>query len=176
MTELDGPCFRGCTCRWRLHKVANQVARPSSTLFSDEAAIARTFIYALLEYTPIKTIGLAEYYTHCYTMSQRRPDEKPQESGLSKSFLKAAANGQIYRVEHLHRSGATVEFKDECQMIALHHACFNGFEDTIEALIRLGADVHACSEFYGIPLCLAAIKGRDNAVGTLIDSRPKMQI
>lgn len=64
---------------------------------------------------------------------------------------------------------------DEYELTALHHACFNGFEDTAETLLQLGSDANAHSEVYGTPLCLAAIRGRLNVLDILLKARANLQ-
>lgn len=64
-----------------------------------------------------------------------------------------------------------LDYHDDDGLTALHHAVLSGFEDTVHTLIDAGADVNAVSEKYGTPLCLAALKARNNVVALLLEAR-----
>ena len=112
--------------------------------------------------------------TNYYTVRQKRSDETLSDEGLNKALLKTAAEGQSRRVEALVQQGADPDYADGDGMIAPHHACLSGFEDTVDALLDMSVDVNAFSKLYGTPVCVAALKGRLNVVRTLIDSRANL--
>lgn len=83
-------------------------------------------------------------------------------------LLRAAAEGQYTRVQHLLHIGADIDYRDEKDLTVLHHAVLSGFEDVAELLLRRGADVNAPSRTAGLPLCLAVLKDRSNMVPLLL--------
>ena len=105
-----------------------------------------------------------------YTIQQKRSDDPLRAQALDRAFLKAAAEGQTRRLEVLHENGAEIDSVDENGMTSLHLACFHGFEDTVELLLEMGADVNSLTQ-YGTPLCLAALKSRRNVVEILASNR-----
>jgi ankyrin repeat protein len=64
---------------------------------------------------------------------------------------------------------ADVDWRDEQDLTALHHAVLSGFEDVVELLLNRGADVNAPSTTAGLPLCLAVLKHRSHIVRLLLD-------
>jgi ankyrin repeat protein len=84
--------------------------------------------------------------------------------------LRAAAEGQLHRIQHLIRLGADVDFSDEEEFTALHHAVLSGFEDCVQEFIRRGSDVNATTS-QGVPLNLAAQKERGHVISKLLDAR-----
>jgi hypothetical protein len=55
--------------------------------------------------------------------------------------------------------GADIEYRDEARCTPLHHAVFSGSVDTVRWILKAGADVNAVNDWFGTPLCLAAVKG-----------------
>ena len=103
-----------------------------------------------------------------YSLRQRRSDETLRETARNHSLLKAAAEGQTRRVEHLIGLGADPDLADRKGLTALHLAALNGFEDTVEALLAHFVDINPHSEIYGTPLCLAAVRSRTNVIDVLL--------
>jgi hypothetical protein len=85
-------------------------------------------------------------------------------------LLRASAEGQLHRIQHLIRLGADVDFTDEDEFTALHHAVLGGFEDCVQELIRQGSDVNATTS-QGVPLNLAAQKERGHVISILLGAR-----
>ena len=83
-------------------------------------------------------------------------------------LLRAAAEGQYPRVQHLLHMGADVDWRDPEDLTALHHAVLSGFGDVTELLLSRGADVNAPSTTSGLPLCLAVLKDRSHIVRLLL--------
>jgi ankyrin repeat protein len=63
--------------------------------------------------------------------------------------------------------GADIEHRDETKCTPLHHAVFGGSVDTVRWILQAGADVNAVNDWFGTPLCLAAIR-RNLAVTELL--------
>jgi hypothetical protein len=57
------------------------------------------------------------------------------------------------------REGADIEYRDEARCTPLHHAVFGGSLETVRWILQAGADVNAVNDWFGTPLCLAAVKG-----------------
>jgi hypothetical protein len=66
--------------------------------------------------------------------------------------------------------GADVDFSDEAEFTALHHAVLSGFEDCVRELIEWGSDVNATT-LHGLPLNLAAQKERGHVIEILVSAR-----
>jgi ankyrin repeat protein len=64
--------------------------------------------------------------------------------------------------------GADIDWRDEQDLTALHHAVLSGFEDVVELLLDRGADVNAPSTTAGLPLCLAVLKDRSHIMCLLL--------
>ena len=60
-----------------------------------------------------------------------------------KQLFAAAASGDVDRVQELIDSGMDVNYPDENQMTALHHAAMHARDKVIKALIERGANVNA---------------------------------
>jgi ankyrin repeat protein len=54
--------------------------------------------------------------------------------------------------------GADIEHRDDTKCTPLHHAVFSGSVDTVRWILQAGADVNAVNDWFGTPLCLAAIR------------------
>lgn len=67
-----------------------------------------------------------------------------------------------------------LDYKDKEGLTALHHAVLHGFEDTTEVLIDDGSDVNCSSNVHGTPLCLAALKARNNVIRLLLKARASL--
>jgi cytohesin len=65
--------------------------------------------------------------------------------------------------------GVDIDWRDEQDLTALHHAVLSGFEDVVELLLDRGADVNAPSTTAGLPLCLAVLKDRSHILRLLLD-------
>lgn len=89
--------------------------------------------------------------------------------------MKAAAQGQLPRLQYLVRLGVDIDHTDDQGYTALHHAVLSGFEDCVQELINLGADVNAFTSFDETPLNLAAHKQRHNVVRILLVARADAQ-
>lgn len=107
-------------------------------------------------------------------MPQRRSDETTRANKRSPLLLKAAAEGQTIRVKYLLEVGVDLDYKDKEGLTALHHAVLHGFEDTTEVLIDDGSDVNCSSNVHGTPLCLAALKARNNVIRLLLKARASL--
>jgi ankyrin repeat protein len=65
------------------------------------------------------------------------------------------------------RQGADIDHRDGAQCTPLHHAVFGGSVDTVRWILQAGADVNAVNDWFGTPLCLAAIRN-DLAITKLL--------
>lgn len=73
--------------------------------------------------------------------------------------------------------GVDLDKTGSSDLTALHRAILSGHQDLLlEPLIEHGADVNAISADFGTPLCLAALKGMDEAVNLLLRSRANASI
>jgi hypothetical protein len=109
-------------------------------------------------------------YRYLYTLRARYSDETLREDDRNRLLLRAAAQGQLPRVQHLLRLGADVDFADEHGFTALHHAVSSGFEDCVKELIDRGADINAVTSC-GVALNVAADKGRSHVAEILLRAR-----
>jgi hypothetical protein len=107
---------------------------------------------------------------YIYTLRARHSDETLREADRNCLLLRAAAQGQLPRVQHLLRLGADVDFADDSGFTALHHAVSSGFEDCVQELIKEGADVNNVTSC-GVALNIAADKGRDRVAEILLRAR-----
>jgi hypothetical protein len=89
-------------------------------------------------------------------------------------LLRAAAEGQLPRIQHLIRLGSDIDFSDDAGFTALHHAVLSGFEDCVQELIKQGSDVNATT-LYGTSLNLAAQKERLHVASILLRARADQQ-
>jgi hypothetical protein len=105
-----------------------------------------------------------------YGLRTRRSDETLREDQRNLRLLRASAEGQLHRIQHLLRLGADVDFSDETEFTALHYAVLSGFEDCVQELVKWGSDVNAMT-CYGVPLDLAAQKERNNVISILLGAR-----
>lgn len=70
--------------------------------------------------------------------------------------------------------GVDLDETGSSDLTALHRAILSGHQGLLlEPLIEAGADVNAASVDFGTPLCLAALKGMDEAVELLLRSKAK---
>jgi ankyrin repeat protein len=100
----------------------------------------------------------------------RRSDETLREDQRNLLLLRAAAEGQLPRMQHLLRLGIEIDFSDGDGFAALHHAVLSGFEDCVKELINWGLDVNAMTQ-HGVPLNLAAQKERVHVISILVAAR-----
>jgi ankyrin repeat protein len=100
----------------------------------------------------------------------RHSDETLREADRNCLLLRAAAQGQLPRVQHLLRLGADVDFADDSGFTALHHAVSSGFEDCVQELIGKGADINALASC-GVALNIAADKRRNHVADILLRAR-----
>lgn len=105
-----------------------------------------------------------------YGLRTRRSDETLREDQRCDRLLRASAEGQLPRIRHLLRLGTDIDFCDENEFTALHHAVLSGFEDCVRELIDGGSDVNAMTR-YGVALNLAAQKERSNVISILLGAR-----
>jgi hypothetical protein len=105
-----------------------------------------------------------------YTLRARRSDETLREADRSCLLLRAAAQGQLPRVQHLLRLGADVDFADDNGFTALHHAVSSGFENCVQELIDKGADINVVTSC-GVALNVAADKRRYRVAEILLGAR-----
>jgi hypothetical protein len=105
-----------------------------------------------------------------YTLRARRSDETLREADRNCLLSRAAAQGQLPRLQHLLRLGADVDFADDAGFTALHHAVSSGFEDCVQELIEKGADVNVLASC-GVALNVAADKRRDRVAEILLRAR-----
>lgn len=108
--------------------------------------------------------------TNNYSSTQQRADDVLHREGRNKAFLKAAAEGQTVRLQHLAQEPIDIDYADENGYTALHHAVLSGFEDTVVFIFHAGADVNHQSKNHGTPLCLAVLRGRQNLVKLLLQT------
>jgi len=71
---------------------------------------------------------------------------------------------------------ADIDHVDDQGFTALHHATFSGFEDCVQELLHLGADIDAYAPGTGTPLNIAASKGRTNIIRSLIQARANVEL
>jgi hypothetical protein len=107
---------------------------------------------------------------YIYTLRARHSDETLREADRNCLLLRAAAQGQLPRVQHLLRLGADVDFADDSGFTALHHAVSSGFEDCVQELIHKGADINSPTSF-GVALNIAADKRRSRVAEILVRAR-----
>jgi hypothetical protein len=107
---------------------------------------------------------------YIYTLRARHSDETLREADRNCLLLRAAAQGQLPRVQHLLRLGADVDFADDSGFTALHHAVSSGFEDCVKELIDKGADINVATSC-GVALNIAADKGRSHVAEILLRAR-----
>jgi hypothetical protein len=100
----------------------------------------------------------------------RRSDETMRDDQRNHLLLRAAAEGQLPRIQHLLRLGSDIDFSDDTGFTALHHAVLSGFEDCVQELIKQGSDVNATTR-YGTSLNLAAQKERLHVASILLRAR-----
>jgi ankyrin repeat protein len=107
---------------------------------------------------------------YIYTLRARHSDETLREADRNCLLLRAAAQGQLPRVQHLLRLGADVDFADDSGFTALHHAVSSGFEDCVQELINQGADINIVTNC-GVALNIAADRGRSHVAEILLRAR-----
>lgn len=73
-------------------------------------------------------------------------------------------------MQHLFRLGVDIDFSDDNEFMALHHAVLSGFEDCVQELIDRGSDINAMTQ-HGVSLNLAAQKERGRVISILVDAR-----
>lgn len=96
-------------------------------------------------------------------------------AGLNRELLVAAGNNRVRSVESLLKRGASLDYKDDTSLTALHHATLSGCKYSVRVLLDKGADVDAHSPIYGTALCLAIIKDRTNIADILLEHRPSVK-
>jgi ankyrin repeat protein len=111
------------------------------------------------------------HYT--YTLRQRSSDETLRGPDKHRMFCQAVVEGQLPRIRNFLRIGVDLDEKNQYGLTALHCAILGGHEDVVEPLVEAGADVNACSDHFGTPLCLAALKGMHATVSLLLRYRAK---
>jgi ankyrin repeat protein len=71
--------------------------------------------------------------------------------------------------------GVDLDETGTSDLMFLYLAVLSGHKDVVELLFEAGADVDAMSDYFGTPLCLAALKGMDGgAVNTLLRTGQKL--
>jgi ankyrin repeat protein len=118
----------------------------------------------------IKTLD----YRYQYSLRMRRSDETMRDDQRNHLLLRAAAEGQLPRIQHLIRLGSDIDFSDDAGSTALHHAVLSGFEDCVQESIKQGSDVNATA-LYGTSLNLAAQKERLHVALILLRARADQQ-
>lgn len=82
-------------------------------------------------------------------------------------LIRAATEGQHYRVQRLLNEGASVNHRDRESCTALFRAVVSGHLKVVEILIQSGADVNARPNDMRYPLGVAKVKGY-TAIATLL--------
>lgn len=97
-----------------------------------------------------------------------RPDAEDGDAGASSPLHRAAALGDIRRIESLLASDLGVDVRAEpFGATALHFAALSGRANAVEVLVRRGADLDARDETGTTPLHDAGILGKSETIGIL---------
>ena len=115
-------------------------------------------------------------YNYDYTGDQRLSDKTLKAEHHNTLLLRAAAQGHLPRLRYLLALKADIDHADDQGFTALHHATFSGFEDCVQELLHVGADINAYAPRTGTPLNIAASKGRTNIIRSLMQARANVEL
>ena len=96
------------------------------------------------------------------------PVDSFKTRSLSELLFKAIEQGDIERVKHLLKDGASVKFCDKHKRTPLHTACSLGHLTIVQLLISSGSNIDACSLNKQTPLHEACIGGHVRIIQLLI--------
>lgn len=83
--------------------------------------------------------------------------------------LNAARRGDLIHLEFLLERDASVDFRDQYGLTAIHMASIKGYKDVVMLLVEFGSDLE-CTEAEGrTPLHMAAVGGNKDTVEVLIN-------
>lgn len=115
-------------------------------------------------------------YNYDYTGDRRLSDKNLKAEHHNTLLLQAAAQGHLPRLRYLLGLKADIDHVDEQGFTALHRATFSGFEDCVQELLHLCADINAYAPRTGTTLNIAASKGRTNIIRSLIQARANVDL
>ncbi|XP_071707046.1 protein VAPYRIN-LIKE-like [Rutidosis leptorrhynchoides] len=82
--------------------------------------------------------------------------------------LTAARRGDLDRLEFLLETDASVNFRDQYGLTAIHMAAIKGYKDVVMLLVEFGADLESTDDEGRTPLHMAVVGGSKDTVEVLI--------